>query len=615
MQPSNIGWNIEGADLNNRRAIIRNELMSYRANWHLCLGDEGLAVELLNHTERGVILRIFDPFNEWTDGGTFDNTFWQTHSPESIIAYVKVHLSHLLKYDNLVFSIGNNEPATRGNTSQFVAWCVRLADLGKQAGIRFAIAEIATAKSVWHDEVIAGVWDDLIRAMDKYRGFHIFTIHEYTTGILPACLLPDYPLNLDNPDALKQSLWQNSKINLSTIEGNYHIGRGALISNVRAKEIGIEPIPFVVTECAFDWMADVVSNRERAETLGHLENTHKVPTHDFMRGSTGHQRYHEWLMNKTGFQGDWNEYLFAQYQWFVEVYPSECEGLTIFALNHDWDIPEGHDMSHPRNDRFRQRVINEPITKGTPMTTPTPITPDMYTMEAMIISTKNITNIRDDHDGGRGKVKFTLQGDDQLEVMISNLALWEDDNKAFFWYRIEYNDQVLYVANTKNLVRSDVPVSPPVDNPDVPDTPPETPDDVIQEQIAKVVQDAIEPLEARIKALELDIAHLLEPVIVDVPDVSYTAPRWALPMLASMFGGLERQFAVQKDFVTTGTPKPPLTLTDIDAIGYAASDTDSTLELVNNEGNITITNEPVSDTETTLTDETLNGAEDMKLAS
>lgn len=615
MQPSKAFWNTEYDDLNGRHSAIRNELTSYRAYWQFCLGNEGLAIELLSRTENGVMLRVFDPFHEWTPGGTFDNTFWQTHSPESIIAYIKTRLSHLLQYDNLVFSIGNNEPTTRGNTPAFIRWCVRLADLGHEAGIRFAIAEIATAKSVWHDEVIAGVWDSLIRAMDKYRGFHIFTIHEYTTGLLPACLLPDYPLNLDNPDVLKQSNWSNAKINLDSIEGNYHIGRGALVSHVRAKQIGIEPIPFVVTECAFDWMADVVSNPERAETLGHLENRYKVATHDFMRGSTGHQYYHEWIMRETGFTGDWNDYLFEQYRWLASAYPAECEGLAIFALNHDWDIPEGHDMSHPRNDKFRQRVINEPLGEAT-MTQPTPINPFNPTLyEADVRVTNGTWNMRPIMVASPA---VEVIGELTTEARTMLVSKERATGSTYEWYKFKEGDTVGYFAHDEKL---DIQYA--VDT--VPDTPDDEPDDTpadTSELIARM--DALEvtnqALNERITALENAITKMLEPVIVDVPDVTYTVPRFALEALSSMHDGLERTHKVHKEFLSTGTPMPPVTAQSI-KFPRSTADVHSIADVgfqfnpvpamdVDSEGNITITNEADTPTVSTVSNGDDSEAED-----
>ncbi len=98
-----LGYNVEGNDLGSQKSQIVSELTSYRANWHLCLGDEALAVKLTLYVTKGVIYRVFDPFNEHSSDKTFDNSFWQRHTPEAIIQYVRNTHSHLLQYDNLVF--------------------------------------------------------------------------------------------------------------------------------------------------------------------------------------------------------------------------------------------------------------------------------------------------------------------------------------------------------------------------------------------------------------------------------------------------------------------------------------------------------------------------------
>ena len=134
-----IGFNVEGNDLGGRRSYIRENLQKLKANWHLCLGDIDLAYSLLAHTSKGVIYRIYDPFNERSEGDKdFDNSFWKRHSPQSVIDYLKATHGNHLNNDKLVWSVGNNEPGTVGSTPQFIQWCINLMHLGKENNIRFA---------------------------------------------------------------------------------------------------------------------------------------------------------------------------------------------------------------------------------------------------------------------------------------------------------------------------------------------------------------------------------------------------------------------------------------------------------------------------------------------
>lgn len=500
--PSRIGWNVEGTDLNGRRDLIKAELSSYDTGWHLCLGDIELAYALRQRAN--VIYRVFDPFNEYTTGSSFDNEFWLNHSPQDVVDWIRTRHNDRTDF---VWSVGNNEPTTSGKTRQFVQWCVELAHLGYQHGIRFAIAEIASAKTIQHDEIKAGLWDDLIVTMNTYRDFHIFTFHEYTTGLLPATFLPDYPLNLDDPQALAQSNWQSAKMNLTSIDGNWHIGRGALITHGRAKQLMLDPLPFVITECAFDWMADIISTPERAETIAHLENRFRMPSHDFMRGSTGHRQYHEWLMSETGFAGDWNDYLYAQYQWLISAYPPELEGICIFALNADWDLPEGHDMSHPRNDKFRQLVIQDNAMQ--------PIVFDPPLFDAIVSVNNGYLNMRSDMSANSVDL-----GDITTTPMPLKLSKKTNDANGFTWYKFQQERPAAivtgYIADVDKLNIEYT------EENQQPEQPPATSDQLTPEQIEQIIEAEID---RRMELVPLDLFNGL---------YTWQVPRVMLPFVRDM---------------------------------------------------------------------------------
>ena len=523
MSSSKIGWWVEPGDLGTNKLPVLSELKSYRANWHLVLGDKAEAVALLPHVNTGVIYREFDPFNEWTDGSTFDNYFWTKHTPESIINHVKQHHSDVLHHDKLYFSIGNNEPATKGKTKDFVQWCVKLADLGYLEGIRFAIAEIASAKTIDHGEVESGLWDDLLRVMNDYRNFHIFTVHEYTTGILPASLLPDYPLNLNKPDVLRHDGWVSAKLNLKTIAGNYHLGRGALVTHVRAKQIGLDPIPFVVTECAFDWMEDINNSPERQAVIDPLRLAFKPVNHDALRGSTGHELYHHWLMVKTSYIGNWNDYLFAQYKWMVNAYPDECGGFCIFALNRDWNVPEGHDMSLPRNAGFRQLVIDKPVPETATM--PEIFNPLLY--GATIRTTARPVNMR-----AGMSTYMSILGEVTTEPMRVRISKKTNPAQGYNWYKYErQHDTHLetgYIADLDVLkieydIDNQEPEPAPVD-------------------IETAVKNALDPL---LRPREVDIP---------LPAFTMTVPTLLIEPLAQYFDGLSGVYAAMAQRLRSGTP-------------------------------------------------------------
>jgi len=348
-------YNIEGQDLGGRRADVLTFAKSYRPNYHLVMGDLDMALELVDHVEEGLIYRDFDPYGEHALTENFDNYFWLTHNdPKRIVRDIADRYSGVL--DKFIFTFGNNEPTTLGKTKDFLHWCVQLMHEGASAGVRLAVAEIAVAKSIWHSEVRNGVWDDFIRTLDQYRDWHIFTVHEYTTGILPATLLPDYPYNLANPLLVGKDAWGNAYMEMGEISGNYHLGRGLLVSRVRAQQIGIDPLPFVITEGSFDWMDDVDRNHNNfvSQTLRYKWNTAPF---DPLRGLLGHRQYHEWVMRETNYAGTWLDFVDDQYEALIAIYPNEMRAICQFAKNRDWLIPQGHDMSTGEFDYYDQLII------------------------------------------------------------------------------------------------------------------------------------------------------------------------------------------------------------------------------------------------------------------
>ena len=252
-------------------------------------------------------------------------------------------------------------------------------------------------------------------------------------------------------------------------------------------------------------------------------------------------------------------------------------------------------MSNARNDKFRHRVINEPL--GSNIVSE----PTNYTMQDKIITSLDVTNIRNDYNGHSDEL-IVLNKGTELTVRISDKPLWF--GIGWSWYRVEYDTKVWYVADTNtngaksNLIIKDIVPDETPDEPDTPDTPIDN--STLADLVGNAVSARFEAYEARIAELEATIERLVEPVIVGVPDVSYAVPRFAPSMLGSMYAGLERVNKVQKDFIQGSLTEPTLTASQIADIGFKAS---SSSDWFDDSGNISITNTD----EDTILDTMLNG--------
>jgi hypothetical protein len=217
-----------------------------------------------------------------------------------------------------------------------------------------------------------------------------------------------------------------------------------------------------------------------------------------MRGSTGHQRYHEWLMQETRYAisitTDWNQYLLDQYNWLARTYPNECEGFCIFALNADWDIPEGHDMSQARNDGFRALLTvqtQEPI----PMPEPVIFDPPLYPKKVSVAS--GVWNLRAAMAANNA---VTVYGQLTTEWQTMNVSVVTNPANGYEWYKYEQNGTVGYFADTDRLRWASV---------DTP-TPPETDDEFI-----KALKERVDAQDIVIDSLVKTIANFLEDYDID----------------------------------------------------------------------------------------------------
>lgn len=320
-----------------------------------------------------VIHRVFDPFNDWPKGNqTFDNSFWQMHSVDKLIAFMNVHLAN---DKHLLHTVGYNEPSHNDSVGgktldDMLNWYIELMDKARANGFKLAIGEIASAKTIKPEDVEKGRWDNFLRALKRHQGWHIASFHDYTTGILPATLMPNYPENLFNRDALQESNWPQS---LPSGTWGWHFLRHELLEQ-RSMTLGLGRFAYGVTEFSWDMMSDI-NNHNQA--LDRLKSNFGMPeyNHD-LRGITSHRRYFAWVLNKATLSDtEFGAFAFAQSKWAANIYPDECLFQANFAWNQDWELPEGADYSVPSMRPYRDMLANYSAAMGGPTPVPPPPPP------------------------------------------------------------------------------------------------------------------------------------------------------------------------------------------------------------------------------------------------
>lgn len=372
-----LGYNIDGDELVSNTAI-QEQVKRTGSNWHLVINHKDYARAIRPFTKRGVVYRAFNPFGD--NSPTFDNDFWANHSARKTADWMKAQLHDV---SEMYLTAGNNEPSSNpGNRRQLVKWLSDLAKYLYEQQQHGAIGEIAVAKTLERDEIEAGVWDELIETMHDLGDWHIWTFHEYTTGLAPANFIPDYPYNLLNKSIANTASWVKQ---IPLVEGGYHIGRWHWLRQ-RAIDIGKPMKRVVITECVYDYMEDANANGEWLKNV--LRPKFDYGGFEGLKGWEGHKPYWKWLLGKND-DLSWQEFMYESIAWNARASAPECEGFCLFGLNPDWYMKEGVDLSRGGVDHFRYLVETVPVTHSS---TPPPLDEEKPFMFPVTISGQNQTN-------------------------------------------------------------------------------------------------------------------------------------------------------------------------------------------------------------------------------
>lgn len=427
-----LGYNIDADELASNTPI-QQQVKRTGSNWHLVINHKDYARAIYPFTKRGVVFRAFNPFGD--NSPTFDNDFWSNHSAQKTADWMKTHLSDI---SEMYLTAGNNEPSSHaGNRRQLVKWLSDLAKYLYEQEQHGAIGEIAVAKTLERSEIEAGVWDELITTMHDLGDWHIWTFHEYTSGLAPANFLPDYPRNLLNKSIANPASWVTQ---IPLANGGYHLGRWHWLRQ-RALDIGKPMKRVVITECVYDYMEDANANGEWLKNV--LRPMFSYNGFEGLKGWQGHKPYWKWLLGKND-DLSWQEFMYQSIAWFAQASAPEVEGLCLFALNPDWYEWEGVDLSRSGVDHFRYLVETQPVSRTpTPPVEPPKEKPPMKLATLSSIARDNTgkyvsTRIRASRNTGTTAILGYVPPKD--ETITGYVA--ERDTKmvnGYYWREIQFN--------------------------------------------------------------------------------------------------------------------------------------------------------------------------------
>lgn len=287
----------------------------------------------LQHTDF-VVVRVFDPFNEYAGGNNpdFEKKILDLHAPQEFVSKLdQLGFAEFKNNPKVRFVVGWNELyGKRGNdlrTQNLKMTAVGLAMV--QAGYGVGLGGYAADKSFYMDDVAAGHWDSLINLAVQYPTRVSFDVHEYDVITPFAGHLKFYPDGF--PDTLKTAFtidpnnigaipYRKSE---GAIENNYKIGRIALLIERSYQRHG-KSFYWYRGECAHDFKDDGALKQFIDEwykpQFGHPSGINSLlPYYNHVLGGISGEQY--------------DELIAGQYVALEKQDPPECQANFIFAHN------------------------------------------------------------------------------------------------------------------------------------------------------------------------------------------------------------------------------------------------------------------------------------------
>jgi hypothetical protein len=425
---------------------MANKIM--RHSWNINGQDVENWVQLLEWGKRErpvwtLIMDNQDKARQWKDtvGGEVTYRSWDQHESDYYKRIAGKDAARQMVAENQKVKdcwqcYKMNEP-DQFDWARLQAWIIEFATEAKKHGFKSTAHGLAIMKNWPQPEwVEAGACDDLIKYAYENQDTFILNVHEYTTGFAWSDHTPDYPANLFDLEASRAGE-QSASINWTEYRPangmvNWFLGRVAWVTNIRAKKVVGDVIPFVIDEAIFDWHAAVHSQ------MVALPDGRTVRVSDELRARYGDDRYNrdirgvlgsrrllEWL--ETGVTNQpisderFADVVLRNFDVVEKLYPANCKAIKYFTMNGKWRFPEGHDYIPIANALLpkmtRERlgtVIGTTPDEDPPVVIPPVLTPDPATVTLRPTRIKGLTN------GVNVRSKPTVKA-----TVISNTALDE----------------------------------------------------------------------------------------------------------------------------------------------------------------------------------------------
>lgn len=308
----------------------------------------------LQHTDF-VVVRVFDPFNEY-DGGNnpdFEKAILDRHDPQDFVDYLNTHWSRFRGNAKVRFVLGWNELySKRGNDERRQNVLMQNVGLAMvNAGYGVGLGAWAADKSFYADDINAGQWDSLLLFAMANKNMVSLDVHEYSvTRPFNQHLksYPDgYPATLLNPVAMR--IENAGKIPYYTsegnIEGNYHIGRVALLLE-RAKQLTGDFFYWYRGESAHDFKDD--------GALKEFIKNDYTPRFGRPSGINTMWNYYRFINGNDIDDSRFDAMLLEDYNWLAQNSPASCQANFIFAHNTGY----WHEFDTTRRPGFVSLIAN-----------------------------------------------------------------------------------------------------------------------------------------------------------------------------------------------------------------------------------------------------------------
>ncbi len=318
-----------------------------------------------------------------------------------------------------IYRYGINEPLPNPET---LDWLVRLMHVTAEKGIRCVVGNIGSV-NCQPDAIEAGQFDEYLRTLAQYDGWHIAGWHEYTSCLLPwGCGGRDPELLLDSGQ-IQPDHWPHAED--ITHGPNWHVLR-SLWFNDRARTIGVPVHKKLLSECFWDDMPDL---RQRG-ILDRLESQLNGGVH--IRGPrTLTNLWARYFPNWS-----YEQALVEQLKWADRVYPDDYLGFNLFTWSFagDW-TDAGFELASLRS--FHELLIQWAAEEQhpqpeEPLTRPEPGTIDKKDKKTFIVVWKEGLWVREEPSQSAikiGELSF------QDRIQVDEGPRQDDDPEGLIWWR------------------------------------------------------------------------------------------------------------------------------------------------------------------------------------